>query len=238
MATLAKLHAYGTQPSHPIAYFRGRKLTGKCLRLPEKYKGAVAQIKNDDQRQQDSLEMSETRDQADMEPLPAGQDLHMTSTFDEICIWTHGSISDSPDQYTKGVEEWLCSCLLNSKVGYPVSKGISSRSMHAIPFTAYGPQLREPMIYLNTSIHSSRILQDMKIARLTGNSTKSNMARQMILADNLAKMRTTPELGVYVNELFTLLVRHLDCRVCELRLIHDTKTGQRMDEIRRQLHEA
>ncbi|KAG5928885.1 hypothetical protein E4U42_007752 [Claviceps africana] len=88
------------------AYFRGRKLTGKCLRLPEQYKGAVAQIKNDDQRLTDGLDMSESKDQPDMEPLPAGQDLHITSTFDEICIWTHGSTSHGPDQLMPTEPKW------------------------------------------------------------------------------------------------------------------------------------
>ncbi|KAG5949429.1 hypothetical protein E4U53_005891 [Claviceps sorghi] len=98
-----------TKPSdgNQTAYFRGRKLAGKCLRLPEQYIGAVAQINNDNQRLTDGLEMSESKDQPDMEPPPAGQNLHITSTFDEICIWTHGSTSNGPDQYAKGVEEWL-----------------------------------------------------------------------------------------------------------------------------------
>ncbi|KAG6018289.1 hypothetical protein E4U43_005706 [Claviceps pusilla] len=106
--SISKERIDASSDGNKTAYFRGRKLTAKCLRLPKEYKGAVVQIKNEDQQQKDSLDMSGTKDQADMEPQPAGQDLHITSTFDEICIWTHGSISDSPDQYTKGVKEWLC----------------------------------------------------------------------------------------------------------------------------------
>ncbi|KAG6005896.1 hypothetical protein E4U21_007530 [Claviceps maximensis] len=108
------------------AYFRGRKLTGKCLRLPENYKGAVVQINNASQRQEDSLETSEPKDQAELKPLPAGQDIHVTSTFDEICIWTHAATSDSPDQYTKGVEEWLCTAERDINLGGRTGSTIKS----------------------------------------------------------------------------------------------------------------
>ncbi|KAG6106800.1 hypothetical protein E4U13_007224 [Claviceps humidiphila] len=89
------------------AYFRGRKLIGKFARLPERYEGAVVRIENEgERRKKNSSEISSVKNDPDAE-LPAGESIHITSTFNEICTWTQGSISSDFDQYAKCVDEWF-----------------------------------------------------------------------------------------------------------------------------------
>ncbi|KAG6125546.1 hypothetical protein E4U38_007556 [Claviceps purpurea] len=100
-------HALTYTDEDQTAYFRGRKLIGKCARLPEKYEGAIVRIENEgERRKKNSSEISSVKNDPDAE-LPAGESIHITSTFNEICTWTQGSISSDFDQYAKCVDEWF-----------------------------------------------------------------------------------------------------------------------------------
>ncbi|GAB0133406.1 hypothetical protein EsDP_00001817 [Epichloe bromicola] len=115
-----------TKPTdeNQTTYFRGRKMTGKCIRLPKNYTGIVVQTENDDgqrddgqrddEQRDDGLEVRNVQDKNDEKGIQTGQNLHVTSTFDDILIWAHGSSSsNSSGQYEKNVEEWLYSFTLN-----------------------------------------------------------------------------------------------------------------------------
>lgn len=100
-----------TKPTdeNQTTYFRGRKMIGKCIRLPKNYTGIVVQPENDDGQRDDGLEVRNIQDKSDEKGIQTGQTLHVTSTFENILIWAHGSSSsNSSGQYEKNVEEWLC----------------------------------------------------------------------------------------------------------------------------------
>lgn len=86
-----------------VAYFRGRKLYGKTVKLPESYKGVVVE-KSD---KIESRRPEEDEDMEDAEPQPELGAMDVKAEFDEIVIWGHESTADSSDPYVRSIEEWL-----------------------------------------------------------------------------------------------------------------------------------
>jgi hypothetical protein len=96
------------------AYFRGRKLQGKAVKLPEGYRGAVATTPAAEQ----TLERLEDVGVIDLEPeMPQGS-LQVQAEFDEMIVWGQGAGVDASDPYLRGAEEWVA---LAEKVGYQVT---------------------------------------------------------------------------------------------------------------------
>ncbi|KAK3293894.1 ribonuclease H2 non-catalytic subunit-domain-containing protein [Chaetomium fimeti] len=84
------------------SYFRGRKLQGKAVKLPEGYRGAVAATSTAEQ----ALERSGA-EVIDLEPeMPQGS-LQVQAEFDEMIVWGHEAGVDASDPYLRGAEEWL-----------------------------------------------------------------------------------------------------------------------------------
>ena len=93
------------------SYFRGRKLQGKAVKLPEGYRGAVATTPAAEQ----PLARLEDVGVIDLEPeMPQGS-LQVQAEFDEMIVWGQGAGVDASDPYLRGAEEWVA---LAEKVGY------------------------------------------------------------------------------------------------------------------------
>ncbi|KAK3338531.1 ribonuclease H2, subunit C [Neurospora tetraspora] len=111
-----------------VSYFRGRKLHGKTLPLPEGYKGVVASkapkqegeeekkkearlphemsfvMDNDNEPEVVDLEAEESSRQ---EPEVGGW-MEIQAEFEEVVVWGHESLADAGgDAYVRGVEEWI-----------------------------------------------------------------------------------------------------------------------------------
>ncbi|OAR01239.1 hypothetical protein LLEC1_07614 [Akanthomyces lecanii] len=92
------------------AYFRGRKLKGKTLPLPEGYRGVVAErnadeLKREAKLPEDDEEDNEEDDVVAMETVGA---MRITGEFDEMVIWSHEALATAAaDPYVRSVEEWL-----------------------------------------------------------------------------------------------------------------------------------
>ncbi|KAI0432069.1 ribonuclease H2, subunit C [Xylaria sp. FL1042] len=100
-----------TQDGLPTAYFRGRKLHGKAVKLPEGYYGVVVE-KTDAKPQASSTEQEPTDEDVEVIENPEGQlevgAMKGKAAFDELTIWGHESASDSTaDPYVRGMEEWI-----------------------------------------------------------------------------------------------------------------------------------
>ncbi|KAG6042855.1 hypothetical protein E4U39_005360 [Claviceps sp. Clav50 group G5] len=133
-------HALTYTDEDQIVYFRGRKLIGKCARLPEEYEGAIVRIENEgERRKKNSSEISSVQNDPDAE-LPAGESIHITSTFNEICTWTQGSINSDFDQYAKRVDEWFS---IAERVSF-----LSQLSMH----TEWGTNAKVQKMVLYTTL--------------------------------------------------------------------------------------
>lgn len=86
------------------AYFRGRKLQGKTVKLPEGYRGviAIAPAAEEPPRRPEEVEV------VDLEPEMPVATLQAQAAFDELVVWRHEAAVDAAaDPYLRGVEEWL-----------------------------------------------------------------------------------------------------------------------------------
>lgn len=106
-----------------MAYFRGRQLHGKVLRVPEGYRGVVVEKK--DAAPERPVGETEVIDvDAEDDEMPLGE-LEKQAEFDEMVIWGHESVAEaSADPYVRGVDEWM---VLSEQVCQAVSR---SGSLH------------------------------------------------------------------------------------------------------------
>ncbi|KAL2022601.1 hypothetical protein VTK56DRAFT_4945 [Thermocarpiscus australiensis] len=102
------------------AYFRGRRLQGKTVKLPEGYRGVVAVASSDEEQPT----RPEEADIIDLEAqMPQGA-LQIQAEFDEMVVWGHEAIADAAaDPYVRGVEEWLAVAEQIHSYSAPASKG-------------------------------------------------------------------------------------------------------------------
>ncbi|KAL1303571.1 hypothetical protein AAFC00_006939 [Neodothiora populina] len=92
-----------------MAYFRGRKLIGRALNIPEGYKGVVVEKTDRCLLQPPSSSMAdadEEEEEADVE-APEVKIVKESASFDKITVWDHEAqpLDDSP--HIKGVQEWM-----------------------------------------------------------------------------------------------------------------------------------
>lgn len=90
-----------------VAYFRGRKLHGKELKVPEGYRGVVVDKTDPPEPQTTRPDEPEVVDLDAEDEIPLGA-LDTKAEFDEMVIWGHESMADtSSDPYVRGIEEWM-----------------------------------------------------------------------------------------------------------------------------------
>lgn len=94
------------------AYFRGRKLCGKTLKLPNGYDGVV--LESSDQRIVQPLNQPfevPVDEDDDRTPIPQNtvetRVMNQKAHFDEIVVWGHEALPQNDDEYVKGMEEWV-----------------------------------------------------------------------------------------------------------------------------------
>ncbi|RMY10061.1 hypothetical protein D0866_14536 [Hortaea werneckii] len=101
------------------AHFRGRKLQGRKIRLPEGYIGQILQ-KTDDEREVKQQKGHEATVE-DAEEEQAGEDgnmqpsaapvrmLETKGTFDALTIWghEHAPLGEEEDEFARGIGEWI-----------------------------------------------------------------------------------------------------------------------------------
>ncbi len=86
------------------AFFRGRKLQGTTVKLPEGYRGVVAvtSAAEEPSTRPDEVEV------VDLEAETPQGTLQTQAAFDEMVVWGHESAVDAAaDPYLRGAEEWL-----------------------------------------------------------------------------------------------------------------------------------
>jgi len=110
-----------------VAYFRGRKLHGKQLKIPKGYRGVVVSstdriLPKSKPAAQDDEEAEEEADVKIMEEQ---------SEFDHIMLWGHEALPDEvADLYVRGIEEWIA---LAEQVRSPKFERVNSDISRSIP---------------------------------------------------------------------------------------------------------
>jgi ribonuclease H2 subunit C len=88
-------------------HFRGRKLYGKEVELPEGYTGKVIKVTQDVLQQNRSTSEDDEGDERDENEITTFIAEHKAS-FDKFIIWNQeGEAMDTDDQYIKGINEWI-----------------------------------------------------------------------------------------------------------------------------------
>jgi hypothetical protein len=101
-----ELLPYFDLDSMKTAYFRGRKLHGKTVKLPEGYRGVVVEKQAtpaaSPQHGQEVVDL-EQEDAAQQEPLGS---LETKAEFEELVIWGHEATADAGSDPYLRIEEW------------------------------------------------------------------------------------------------------------------------------------
>ncbi|KHJ36353.1 putative rna exonuclease 4 [Erysiphe necator] len=104
-----------------VAFFRGKKLCGKHLRMPRTYQKVV--LSKTDQimprlskNTVENVTCNEKEQNLDEESDPIVHFVEEQSEFDSIVIWGHESLPDETvDPFARGIQEWIdFSALLHS----------------------------------------------------------------------------------------------------------------------------
>ncbi|RYO80061.1 hypothetical protein DL766_008315 [Monosporascus sp. MC13-8B] len=97
------------QDGEKTTYFRGRKLHGKTMKLPEGYHGSVVEKSQPGPEKRSREEMTkdiELQEEQD-DPIEVGA-MRGKSTFDEVVVWGHETTAESgADPYVRSMEEWI-----------------------------------------------------------------------------------------------------------------------------------
>jgi hypothetical protein len=89
-----------------ISYFRGRKLHGKQLKVPNGYRGVV--VSSTDRILPKGQSLVTVEDNQDAEEVPEVKVMEEQSQFDNIIVWGHEALpEDTADSYVRGMEEWI-----------------------------------------------------------------------------------------------------------------------------------
>ncbi|CZR63243.1 uncharacterized protein PAC_13140 [Phialocephala subalpina] len=93
-----------TSDGKTAAYFRGKKLYGKEVKVPEGYRGVV--LSSTDRILPKPAQTSEDDEGAEEEPEV--KIVEEQSDFDSIMVWGHEAVpEDAADPYVKGMDEWI-----------------------------------------------------------------------------------------------------------------------------------
>ncbi|KAI4742631.1 hypothetical protein E4T50_06985 [Aureobasidium sp. EXF-12298] len=89
------------------AYFRGRKLNGKVVDLPDGYRGAILQ-KTDILLPTTTSNSLDNPEEEETESIPETKLLQELATFDKVTVYGHEVQPDAQeDVYLKGINEWI-----------------------------------------------------------------------------------------------------------------------------------
>jgi len=94
----------------PEAYFRGRKLKGKEIKVPDGYQGVI--VKDAGKQKNAANSMGDRaraiyEDNEDEEKEDDIDVLEEVSSFSGIMIWGHETIAENDDAFVKGMGEWI-----------------------------------------------------------------------------------------------------------------------------------
>ena len=92
----------------PEAYFRGRKLRGREVKVPDGYKGIVVKESTKSQYGNGApveLAMSDSEPEEGRQVLETSI-LHKVADFEDVVIWGHEICAEPEDVFFKALDEW------------------------------------------------------------------------------------------------------------------------------------
>ena len=97
------------QDGSSTAFFRGRKLRGKKLALPEAYQGVVLQKTDKKVVAKPSMPVPglEAEDSNNAPKEVDTMIMEQHATFTDVMVWDHEAVPGGDDVYVKGMQEWI-----------------------------------------------------------------------------------------------------------------------------------
>ncbi|KAK7509062.1 ribonuclease H2, subunit C [Phyllosticta citriasiana] len=90
------------------AFFRGRKLKGRRIQLPDGYRGALLSTTNRTLPQNNTQAGGEDDDNEQDEDAVEVRVVEEVGQFDRVVVWGHENEPDeTEDPYSRGLTEWL-----------------------------------------------------------------------------------------------------------------------------------
>ncbi|KAJ5234297.1 Ribonuclease H2 subunit C [Penicillium citrinum] len=87
------------------AHFRGRKLRGRRVAIPDGYQGVIATPTERILPSSQTIDKNE--ELVEVQPEEPVKILETQGTFEHVMVWGHENIPAADDVYVKGVEEWI-----------------------------------------------------------------------------------------------------------------------------------
>ncbi|PLN79568.1 ribonuclease H2 subunit C [Aspergillus taichungensis] len=87
--------------NNQTAYFRGRKLRGRRVAVPEGYEGVVATPT------ERTIRPAQNNAGDEAEPEEPVKVLEKKATFQDVMVWGHDLMPPADDPFVRGVEEWV-----------------------------------------------------------------------------------------------------------------------------------
>ena len=94
----------------PEVYFRGRKLRGRELQVPQGYRGVIVKEAGNEMTGFQTLEQGGLENDEGEQREEEQEEITMLneiSAFDKLLIWSHESIVEGNDAFVKGLSEWI-----------------------------------------------------------------------------------------------------------------------------------
>lgn len=90
------------------AYFRGRKLVGTDIALPDSHEGVVMQHVTETRSLHNGVDTTDLDKEDENEESNATHGLQILSRFEGIVVWDQDPPkADSEDPYARSLDEWL-----------------------------------------------------------------------------------------------------------------------------------
>ena len=89
-------------------YFRGRKLIGKEVKIPDGYQGLVVEeVMEERKTRKDSGHHERENERENGDEDENLRSLQEISSFKEIMLWGHETAVPEDDPFVKGIGEWI-----------------------------------------------------------------------------------------------------------------------------------
>ncbi|KAF7948041.1 hypothetical protein EAE96_009109 [Botrytis aclada] len=95
-----------------VSYFRGRRLIGRKVKVPEGWRGVVLKVGEEIMPRESTAEDERREDEEDEDEM-AEKEIETKivdeeGTFDDLTVWGHECLVDaSGDMVVRGMEEWM-----------------------------------------------------------------------------------------------------------------------------------
>ncbi|KAK2803394.1 hypothetical protein FQN49_008876 [Arthroderma sp. PD_2] len=93
------------EPSSSTAYFRGRKLRGRSVPLPDGYQGVVV-TRSSKAEAPKRRPVGDGDDEEEEQEEPISQ-LETVGTFSTLTVWEHEKLPTDEDVYVRSMGEWI-----------------------------------------------------------------------------------------------------------------------------------